>query len=438
MPLSARYVMGQNVIADQLREYYSHNPPDLKFITDINKRHFRFLLPNGRFFKIKDTIHSPQNLQKWLVKLQPLDVYYSTSTYLNPTSVASRPKKSSDYWGPGNVILSHDLAFDIDRRPLSLFNLERARKDAIRLLDFLFNNNYILKYAAFSGSKGFHLLFDDIEKKIEPDFRLREKSIIMRRKTLVDEIVKDGIKIDASVTVDTRRIIRLPGTINSKTGYCCQPLSIDELRSPIVDWIDRIPSLEDHTAIPRFKMKRLPKHKRTNQHAIMDKEVGYGYTTFITSSVLGTRGRHAVLLSLPKGSQEMVMHTLRRVQSMYDLTDFYLFELPRTYQAICLKTVQRNRYQKILDYVHSPSAHQLRNYNRVSLRMGPLVNQNMQVLEPPAQFITFLECSSVIRDNNFVSRGHINFLKKHGLTPLEYCKIHGNDEFKLVDAELRL
>jgi DNA primase catalytic subunit len=430
--------MGQNIIADQLREYYSHNPPDLKFITDINKRHFRFLLPNGRFFKIKDTIHSPQDLQKWLVKLQPLDVYYSTSTYLNPTSVASRPRKSTDYWGPGNVILSHDLAFDIDRRPLSLINLERARKDAIRLLDFLSNRNYILKYVAFSGSKGVHLLFDDIEKKIEPDFRLREKSIIQRRKTLVDEIIKKGIKIDVPVTVDTRRIIRLPGTLNSKTGYCCQPLSIDELRSPVVDWIDRIPCLEDHTAIPRFKIKPLAKRKRTNRHAMMDKEDDYCYTTFITSSVLGTKGRHAVLISLPKGSQERIMHSLRQVQRRYDLTDFYLFELPRMYQAICLKTIQRNRYQKILDYVHSPSAHQLRNYNRVSLRMGPLINQNMQVLEPQAKFVTFLECSSVIRDNNFVSRGHINFLKNHGLTPFEYCKIHGTGEFILVDAELRL
>lgn len=423
---------------DQSREFYNQNPPDLKFITDINRRHFRFLLPNGKFFKIKDTIRSPKDLQKWLIKLRPLDVYYSTSTYLDPTAVASRPKKSTEYWGPGNVILSNDIAFDIDRRPLSFFNLERARKDAVRLLDHLTDQDYHLKYSAFSGSKGFHLIFDDVDKTIEPDFRLREKFIIQRRKALIDGIEKKGIKIDTSVTVDTRRIIRLPGTLNSKTGYCCQYLSINELRSPIVDWIDGIASLEDHSMIPRFKWKPLPKLKFIKRPVIKEKDNEYGYTTFITSSVLGTKGRHAVLISLPKGTQERVMHTLQQVQEQYSLTDFYMFELPKSYQAICLKTVQRNRYQKILDSVHSPSAIQLRNYDRVSLRMGPLVDQEMKILELPAQFVTYLECAPEIRDKNFVSRGHVSFLKKHGLTPLEYCKVHGNDEFKLVDAEIRL
>jgi hypothetical protein len=367
-----------------------------------------------------------------------LDVYYSTSTYLDPTSVASRPKKSTDYWGPGNVVLGHDVAFDLDRRPLSIFNLERARKDAVRLLDLLSDQNYPLKYVAFSGSKGFHLVFDDIDRTIEPDLHRREASIIQRRKALVDDIVMKGIKIDTTVTADTRRIIRLPGTINSKTGYCCQYLTVDQLRSPVVDWIDGISSLEDHVKIPRFKLKPLPKLKIKRLPKVIDKDIDHGYTTFITSSVLGTKGRHAVLLSLPKGPQERVVRTLRQVQEEYDLTDLYLFELPRAYQAICLKTVQRNRYQKILDHVHSPSASQLRNYDRVSLRMGPLVDQEMKVLEPSAQFVTFIECPAEARDSNFVSQGHINFLRRHGLTPLEYSKVHGNGEFKLVDAEIRL
>ena len=121
--------------------------------------------------------------------------------------------------------MGHDVAFDIDRRPLSIFNLERARKDAVRLLDLLSDRNYPLKYAAFSGSKGFHLVFDDIDMTLDPDIHSRERVIIQRRKMLVDEVVEKGIEIDTTVTADTRRIIRLPGTINSKTGYCCQYLT---------------------------------------------------------------------------------------------------------------------------------------------------------------------------------------------------------------------
>ena len=424
--------------SDRVGEFYLRNPVDLSNITDLKRRHFRFLLPNGTFYKIKDAIRSSRDLQEWLVRLRPLDVYYSTSTYLDPTSVASRPKKSSEYWGPGNVILSNDIAFDLDRSPLSLFNLERARKDAARLLDLLLERGYAIKYAAFSGSKGFHLLLDDVDRSIEPDVHARERAVIQRRKRLVDEIAREGIRIDASVTIDTRRIIRLPGTVNSKTGYCCQLLSEERLRTPVADWIDQVPCLPDHAAVPRFKLKPLTKRGKKAKWATRDNDPGYGYTTFITSSVLGTKGRHAVLISLPKHPQEQVVRTLLRAQRRFDLTDIYLFELPRMYQAICLKTVQRNRYQKILDSVHSSSASQLRNYDRVSLRMGPLVDQEMRVLEPSARFVTFLECAPETRDSNFVSQGHLLFLKRHGLSPLVHSKTHGSDEFKVVDAEIKL
>lgn len=206
----------------------------------------------------------------------------------------------------------------------------------------------------------------------------------------------------------------------------------------MVDWIDGISSLEDHTKIPRFKLKPLPKLKIKRRPEPIDKDFDHGYTTFITSSVLGTKGRHAVLLSLPKGSQEQAIAVLRQAQAEYGLTDIYLFELSNAFLAICLKAVQRNRYQKILDMARSPSAGQLRNYDRVSLRMGPLVDGEMRTLEPPARFVTYLECRPEIRDSNFVSRGHIAFLRRNGLTPIEYAEVHGSEEFKLVDAEMRL
>jgi hypothetical protein len=395
-------------------------------------------LPSGRFLKIKDSIHTPQNLQKWLIKLKPIDVYYSTSTYLDPTSVTPRPKDNDEYWGPGNIILSNDIAFDLDRQPLSILNLERARKDAIKLLLFLKEKGYCLKYAAFSGSKGFHLLFDDIDKKIEPDIRIREKSIIKKRRKLVNIIKKQGIKFDTPITVDTRRVIRLPGTINSKTGYCCQYLSDDKIKTPVSDWLDDIAKIPSHVKISMFKWNYLPKRKTNTRKKTLEKDVRYGYTTFITSSVLGIKGRHAVLLSFPNRSQKRVETNLKKVQENYNLTDIYLFKLPKMFQAICLKTIQRNRYQKILDVTKSISANQLRNYNRVSLRMGPLVGREMQILEPPAKFITILECESEVRNKNYVSQGHINFLKKHGFVPLDYSMVHGNGEFKLVDAEIRL
>jgi DNA primase catalytic subunit len=413
------------------------NPPNIKLITDINKRHFRFLLSNRRFLKIKDTIHNSKDLQRWLVKLKPFDVYYSTSTYLDPTSVTPRPGLD-DYWGPGNIVLGNDIAFDLDRQPLSILNLERARNDAVKLLAFMKNKGYTLKYLAFSGSKGFHLVFEDFDKQIEEDFKLREKKIIEKRKKLVKEIKELGVVIDSSVTVDTRRIIRLPGTINSKTGYCCSYVSEETLNSPVSNWIDDILVLPNHLKIPRFNWKKITKSKRKKFKKAPKRDTKYAYSTYISSSVLGTSGRHAVLASFSLISQKRIIEILLKAQKEYDLTDIYLFKLPNNYQAICLKTVQRNRYQKILDYTKSSSANQLRRYNRVSLRMGPLVDSDMNIIEPSAKFETIIECLPAIRDKNYVSQGHIIFLKKHGFTPLAYPKIHGSKEFNLIDAELQI
>jgi hypothetical protein len=424
--------------SELIREFYAGHVPDLSRITDVNKRHFRLLLPNGRFFKVKDVIRTPQDLQRWLIRLKPLDVYYSTSTYLNPTSVSPRPRSAAEYWGPGNIILGNDVAFDLDRRPLSILNLERARRDAVRLLDLMLDSEYHPKYAAFSGSKGFHLVLSDRDTEMEADHRSREKAIIERRKALVEMVSQRGIQTDTSVTVDTRRIIRLPGTLNSKTGYCCQILTLEQLRTPVAKWLDDIERIKEHRVIPRFGWKPLSGHRPARTAPQPDIAVGAGYTTFITSSVLGTKGRHAVLLTLPKGMLESVTMRLARAQQEYDLTDIYIFELPRSYQVICLKTVQRNRYQKILDSVRSPSAGQLRRYERVSLRMGPLIDQNMRELEPSARFVTFLECPEAIRERTFVSRGHIDFLEKHGFTTMVHPKVHGSGEFKLVDTEVRL
>lgn len=430
--------MEQDDLAGRLSDFYRRNPPDLGPITDVNRRHFRLLLPNGRFHKVKDIIRSPEDLQERLVKLRPLDVYYSTSTYLNPTLVAPRPKRSTDYWGPGNIVLRNDLSFDLDRQPLSLLNLERARKDAVALLDAMSAQGHELKYAAFSGSKGFHLIFADAVSEIEPDMREREKAIIRRRKEIADVVTGLGIRIDAPVTVDTRRIIRLPGTVNSKTGYCCQVVPEDRLRSPVADWIDDIPGLEGRRRVPRFTWKLPAKGKRAAGNEAPGDDAAYGFTTFITSSVLGTKGRHAVLLSLPKGPLESAIERLERAQSDLDLTDIYIFELPRSYQVICLKTVQRNRYQKILDSVRSPSAGQLRSYDRVSLRMGPLVDRDMREIEPSARFVSCIECPPDRRARNFASRGHAAFLKKHGFAPMDHPLAHGSGEFKLVDAMVRI
>ena len=417
--------------------FYEENEFDLSFLSDCSKRHFRIISENGNFLKVKDRIYTSEQMKKKLINLRPRDVYYSTSTYLNPTTVGPRGKERSILTKSG-IVLQNDISFDLDREPLSIRNLEKTRKDCKRLIDFMDDNGYSLKYIAFSGSKGFHVIYEDDKRVAIADPFEREMETIKSRRELVDKIKKQGISIDSSITVDTRRIIRLPGTINSKTGYACTLLTRSQINQSVINWISEIPRLPNSVNIPRFTWPRFltfpslfsKKNKVKPVKRVM-------YTTYVTSSVLGTKGRHAILLSFKNQKFSKIIRKLEKAIEKYRLTDVYVFRSGKDIQAISLKTVQRNRYQKILDYTGSTSATQLGKFDRVSLRMGPLVNSAMKEIQKPADFVKLIK-SPDERVKNYVSAGHILFLIRHGVPLVEYPLIHGSAEFKVVDAEIKV
>ncbi len=416
--------MGINSISDPLEIFYNDNELDLSVISDLSRRHFRIISSHGKFLKIKDRINNSDQLKKKLINLRPKDVYYSTSTYLNPTTVGPRGKERSILTKSG-IVMKNDISFDLDREPLSIRNLEKARKDCKRLIDFMDGKGYSLKYIAFSGSKGFHVIYEDKEGVSIADPFEREMEI-------------KGISIDSAITVDTRRIIRLPGTINSKTGYACTLLTRSQIDQPIINWISDIPRLSGSVKIPSFtwpKFLALPSLFSKKTKVTPTKRIVY--TTFITSSVLGTKGRHAVLLSFKNRKFARVIRKLEKAIETYRLTDIYVFRSGNEIQAISLKTVQRNRYQKIMDFVGSNCNTQLEKFGRVAVRMGPLVNSAMQEIQKPAEFVKLLK-SFGEREKNYVSAGHILFLERHGVPSVEYPLIHGSAEFKLVDAEIKV
>ncbi|HIA98330.1 MAG TPA: hypothetical protein EYO15_04040 [Marine Group III euryarchaeote] len=429
--------MGINSISDPLEIFYNDNELDLSVISDLSRRHFRIISSHGKFLKIKDRINNSDQLKKKLINLRPKDVYYSTSTYLNPTTVGPRGKERSILTKSG-IVMKNDISFDLDREPLSIRNLEKARKDCKRLIDFMDGKGYSLKYIAFSGSKGFHVIYEDKEGVSIADPFEREMEIIKIRKELVNKIKEQGISIDSAITVDTRRIIRLPGTINSKTGYACTLLTRSQIDQPIINWISDIPRLSGSVKIPSFtwpKFLALPSLFSKKTKVTPTKRIVY--TTFITSSVLGTKGRHAVLLSFKNRKFARVIRKLEKAIETYRLTDIYVFRSGNEIQAISLKTVQRNRYQKIMDFVGSNCNTQLEKFGRVAVRMGPLVNSAMQEIQKPAEFVKLLK-SFGEREKNYVSAGHILFLERHGVPSVEYPLIHGSAEFKLVDAEIKV
>lgn len=454
-------------LKSELRQFYLDNPPDLSAITDINRRHFRMVLPSGRFLKIKDVIRTTDDLQKWLQRLAPLHVYYTTATWLNPVILSPRPKERGPGFLDSGIILSHDIAFDIDRTPFLKKNIESARSETLRLVDHMTGNGYRLKYIAFSGSKGFHAVFHDTDREIIPDIFDREMNYIEERTRLTEEILSQGIDIDTTVTKDTRRIIRVPGTINTRTGFACTVIDQSDLESSFREFIRKIPHLPDVEKIPAFQMPKLelPSSiwqtigavtsrltgaipgsdnkepggvKRQTPQTEPSPEPGYFFTTYLQSNVLGIKDRHAVLLGFKGRSLDRICPLLSELITSFDLTDFHIFRSHDRTIAISLTSVQKARYQRILESAGVENTTQLEKYHVVSARVGPLVNRDMKEVLPPVSFIETIPAPPEHNDRQMVSRGHLRFLRKHGVEPYDYPNIHGSDEFKVVDAVLKM
>jgi DNA primase catalytic subunit len=210
--------------SDLIRRYYAEStnlwlPPRSSF------RQFRFFLKaengNVRVVKIKDRITSITTLRRWLVRFAPLHAYYTTATWLDPQNLGPKDLRENS---PGfqfsyNVFLSQELYFDVDVAG----SLEEAKKWTLKLKECL-EEEYSFRsiLCVYSGNKGFHLhVYDfDLSKwipRVSPLPTMRELQTQEAKVRIVNDLMERGLVFDADVTIDTRRIIRLPGTINGKT-----------------------------------------------------------------------------------------------------------------------------------------------------------------------------------------------------------------------------
>ena len=243
----------------KIRNYYNRiTEAELWLPYKPGFRQFRFFVWDDKQERvvvrvIKDNIKNKATLLKWLRKLAPLHVYYTTSAWMNPQGVGPDPngkrgrnkfrKKGWSYRMKNyhNVFLWQELYFDVDYcnadynegartlQKLALFLAENRRKYGHAPLGTI----------VFSGGKGFHYVdnmwrmdnvLSDKEKKEYYQKDLGERQLANRKwkEELIDDVRKADILIDYDVTPDPRRIIRLPGTVHGKTLRLCKIIQYDE------------------------------------------------------------------------------------------------------------------------------------------------------------------------------------------------------------------
>jgi DNA primase catalytic subunit len=415
-------------MTDPFRSFYQQHLPDLSAITDLSHRHFRILLPRGTFLKLQDQVRSEEVLQRWLVRYRPSDVYYSTSCWLVPQNLGRRERTPlSD-----NIFLSSDIVFDIDRSPFSAANLERARQDTLQLLGFCDHDHLAVKYISFSGSKGFHVICADPHRYDDPSPLVREDRAKAARREIIARVLAEGIGIDTKITTDTRRIIRVPGTINSKTGYVCTILSRDQLAQSLNTILKYIPRVNAGTPVIPVRGDESPLRGSRiiswlcHRFGVRSKPTPcFSYATFLVSSVPGTPLQVPLFTFPPYSRMEKVESLLTAVQQQYRLSDIYLYRSGTGIAAICLRTFPIRRLEKIIKASGSVNYGTLVKYRQLFFRVGEVRDENRKLVAGPPEYVKTLPATEA--DNaRFVSRPHYRFMKDFGMVLREYPRMHGD------------
>ena len=312
-------------------KFYRNNDLDLSWIEKPGRHQFRWRLVNNNWITASRRFRDSEKLSETLSKQGARDVYIGTSSWLNPIQL---PKKS-DLESEPAVLLDHWIVFDIDRKPLTIKTLEEGRKIANSLLEYMEeNHDHELISISFSGGKGFHLIFKDAkrEKFLIEDLAKREQTVIEQRKALLDEVLEAGFDVDKLVTADTRRIIRLPGTLHGTTGWCCTRITRNMLSIPVKKWLHTLPRHEKAKDIPKKSnlwnvLQKLPSPSKSKDDADKtEKQLTSILEMQVSSQVVGVSNRSSFIAWLPnKLTEKEDNHLFSRMREL-GWTPIYKFK----------------------------------------------------------------------------------------------------------------
>ena len=341
--------MAKEFDQESLRKYYLSNDIDFSWMEKPSQHQFRWRDISGRWMSSSRRIRDHETLLKAIKNQNPTDIYFSTSSWLNPIELPRLSDKDS----PKPVLIDHLIVFDIDIPPFSIKNIEIARKIAVGLHLWISQNyDFELKNISFSGSKGFHLMYKDNDRSLFSIENLieREKAVRENRENIVERVLSNGFEIDKKVTQDTRRIIRMPGTVHGKTGWKCHRIDFETLSMPFTSWLEIIPKHEQAIKIPK-KAKRTTKKKvktKSVKISIQSEEIT---SLEVSNHLPGTKNRSALICWLPKswGLPEQAIEKAKLMMEKEKMGSCGFWLSDDRILMICPRSISRSQLIKILN-----------------------------------------------------------------------------------------
>ena len=412
-------------------QYYQNHEVDLSWLNKPSQHGFRWRCSNGSWRKSKRRVSSVDSFRKAIAKDNPSDIYFSTSSWLEPIDLPNL----NDETKPHPILLNHLIVFDIDFAPLSLDNLEQARLTTLNLHKWIQKNyDYELMSISFSGSKGFHLFYNDPNRSLFSleNAKEREFAVKQERMKLLEQVLLAGFKVDPRITADTRRIIRLPGSIHGKTGLLCHRINAEKLETNIESWINDVPSFFGNIDIPKVaigKPKKVNQDSKKVTKKIQENIVEQTYMIEVSNHLPSTKDRTSLIFWTPYswGIEEECLERLEDLVRSENLADSYIFSDGQRILFICPEAFTRAKIVKLLDKIGMEKLSKtLATRKHYWVRISGIMNEDGKWYNEP-RFV------SMIKGNNSkqnYSKAHLTLLSKLGLDIdiSQYEQFAGNTE----------
>ena len=247
MQISTSHPERNKIVYTLFKEYYENAELDLP--NDMELREFAYQPFDADTYVRHLSFSNPEELKVFLRENVPLHLYYSSARYQLPQA------KEMDEKG----WLGSDLLFDLDADEIcelrvkkfcdgfeALMDCENSIEfveitkecidsvfqKALLIRDILKEDFGLNARIFFSGNRGFHLrvecygdcaLLDSDDRKEIADYISDPSPPFEGDQNApgwVGRLAKGlhGVKIDSQVTIDTRRLVRIPGSLNGKAG----------------------------------------------------------------------------------------------------------------------------------------------------------------------------------------------------------------------------